>query len=194
MSLVEGIAALFGFVCVWLTVRQNIWCWPVGIIQVFLYIFVFYYARLYSDMLLQIIYIPISVFGWYHWNQRNLGEVTLKISLTGKFIWIWVIGCVIGTIGLGFLMSHYTNASLPYPDSFITIASLLAQWLMAKKKLESWVLWILVDVIAVVVYCLKSLYFTTGLYVAFLILATIGYFEWRKTYLAYNKLILRTVE
>jgi nicotinamide mononucleotide transporter len=183
MTLIEGIATLFGLICVWLTIKQNIWCWPTGIIQVFLYIFIFYYARLYSDMLLQIIFIPISFYGWYYWLHGNAAKDELKISLTGKFIGVWGMVCFAGTLGLGFLMATYTNASYPYPDSFITVASLVAQWLMAKKKLDSWFFWIAVDIIAICVYYLKGLYFTTVLYGVFLILATMGYVEWRKIFI-----------
>lgn len=182
MSLIEGIATVFGLICVWLTVKQSIWCWPAGIIQVTLYIFVFYDARLYSDMILHIIYVFINIYGWYHWLYGNRDKEELKVSQIGKSIWLWIATCFIATIAWGYFMATYTNAALPYLDSFITAASLIAQWLMARKILESWFFWIIVDIVAVGVYFIKNLYLTTGLYAVFLVMATIGFFEWQKAY------------
>ncbi len=192
MTLVEAIATFFGLICVWLTVKQNIWCWPTGIAQVTLYIFVFYDARLYSDMILHIIYVIINVYGWYHWLYGNKEKEELKVSLVGNWIWMWLIICVIGTFTWGYVMANYTNAALPYYDSFITAASLIAQWLMARKIVESWWFWIVVDIVAVGVYFVKGLYITTGLYAVFLVMATMGYFEWRRAYRK-EKSILITV-
>lgn len=182
MTLIEAIATFFGLICVWLTVKQNIWCWPTGIAQVTLYIFVFYDARLYSDMILHIIYVFINVYGWHHWLYGNKEKEELKVSLVGKWIWMWLIICVVGTFSWGYIMANYTNAALPYFDSFITAASLIAQWLMARKIVESWWFWIVVDIVAVGVYFVKGLYITTGLYAVFLVMATMGYFEWRRAY------------
>jgi nicotinamide mononucleotide transporter len=182
MTLVEAIATFFGLICVWLTVKQNILCWPTGIVQVTLYIFVFYDARLYSDMILHIIYVIINVYGWYHWLYGNKEKEELNVSLVGKWIWMWLIICVLGTLAWGYVMATYTNAALPYFDSFITAASLIAQWLMARKIVESWWFWIVVDIVAVGVYFVKGLYITTGLYAVFLVMATMGYFEWQRAY------------
>lgn len=191
MTIIEAVATLFGIICVWLTVKQNIWCWPTGLIQVLLYIFVFYEAKLYSDVILHIFYVVINIYGWYHWLNGKHNKEELKVTIEGKLIGIWLILCVVGTFCWGHLMYRFTDASLPYLDSFIATASIFAQWLMAKKKLESWFFWIAVDIVAVCVYWIKGLYLTTGLYSIFLILATLGYFEWRKAYLN-SKLIAET--
>jgi len=183
MSIIEIIAAIFGLISVWLTVKENIWCWPTGLVMVFLYIFVFYEARLYSDVILQIIYIFLQIYGWYAWLNGNKNHVPLtvtRISQQGTMIWSGV--ALIGIFGLGYVMGSYTAAALPYPDAGITILSLIAQWLMAKKILECWLIWITVDVIAIIVYGIKHLYPTTGLYIVFLILAVLGYREWKKAY------------
>lgn len=93
---------------------------------------------------------------------------------------MWVFIAVAGTLLWGFVMKTLTDASVPYPDAFTTVASLIAQWLMARKRLESWCFWIAVDVVAIGVYFYKQLFFTTGLYAVFLILAIMGFLEWRK--------------
>ncbi|MBN1185552.1 MAG: nicotinamide mononucleotide transporter [Bacteroidales bacterium] len=183
MTLIEGIATFFGLICVWLTIKENIWCWPTGLVQVFLYIFVFYNARLYSDMILHIIYVIISIYGWHHWLHPDRSKEPLKVTRTGKYIVLWIVICLFVAVIIGYFMQTYTNAAIPYADSFIMSASLVAQWLMARKKLESWLFWITVDVIAVGVYWIKELYITTGLYTVFLILAIMGFFEWRKSLL-----------
>ncbi len=86
MPIIEGIATFFGLICVWLTVKQNIWCWPTGIAQVALYIFVFYEAHLYSDMILHIFYVFINIYGWYHWLNKDVEKEELKVSRTGKML------------------------------------------------------------------------------------------------------------
>lgn len=188
MSLIEVIATIFGFLCVWFTIKENILCWPAGIIQVFLYIFVFYEARLYSDVLLHIIYFFLNIYGWYHWINNGKPE-HLKVTIAGKYTSAWILVCIGGTNVLGFVWSEYTDAALPYPDSFITVASLTAQWLLTRKKLESWFFWISVDIVAIIVYWMKGLYLTTGLYVVFLVLAIVGYMEWRRS-LLHTKAVL----
>lgn len=182
MTVIEGIATLFGLVCVWLSVKQNIWTWPTGIVQVTLYIFVFYEARLYSDMILHVFYVIINIYGWYHWLHGNKNKDELKVSEAGKSMGIWLVVCIGVTLGWGYIMATYTDAALPYFDAFITAASIIAQWLMAKKILESWIFWIIVDIVAVGVYFIKELYLTTGLYAVFLIMATVGFFEWQKEF------------
>lgn len=183
MSPIEIFATLFGLASVYLTVKQNIWCWPTGLVMVVLYIFIFYEVKLYSDMGLQIIYVFMQIYGWYNWiyGKKSEKDKLPVTRLKPREMIAWLIVLVLGNFTLGYAMSNYTDASFPYSDAFITAASLIAQWFLAKKILESWVLWITVDVIAVVVYSLKSLYLTTGLYAIFLILATIGLIQWSKS-------------
>lgn len=183
MSPIEIAATLFGLVSVYLTIKENIWCWPTGIIMVILYVFVFYDAKLYSDVMLQVIYIFMQAYGWYFWvyggkKEEKVHVITLK--LRERIMWFFV--AIIGAAAWGYVMHTYTDASLPYTDSLIVVMSLIAQWFLAKKVLESWVLWIAVDVLALYVYSAKGLYLTTGLYAVFLILAIKGLIEWRKSF------------
>jgi nicotinamide mononucleotide transporter len=181
-TLLEATAVIFGVACVWLTVRQNIWCWPTGLVQVVLYIFIFYEAKLYSDVLLQVVYVGLQLYGWHHWLRGGRPDSPLVVTsagVTGSATWI-IVGLV-GALGLGLGMSRYTDAALPYWDAAIASLSLVAQYLLARKVLQSWLFWIVVDVIAIGVYAAKALYLTTGLYLLFLGLATLGYFEWKRT-------------
>lgn len=180
-STLEIAGTIFGFLAVYLTIKENIWCWFFGLIQVIIFVFIFYTAKLYSDMILHIIYIFLQIYGWYHWKYGGKGQNELKITKITK-VALWLLLTVVSTFVLGYVMQLNTDASLPYPDAFTTTASLVAQYLMIQKKLGSWLFWIAVDFIAIGVYFYKELYFTTGLYVAFLTMAIIGYFEWKKAY------------
>lgn len=177
----EIFGAFFGFMAVYFTIKQNIWCWYFGLLQVILYCFIFYTAKLYSDMILHVVYVFLQVFGWYNWKYGGSNHSTLRITLI-KNEMFWIGSTILLSFCLGYIMQTKTDASFPYEDAFITIASLVAQYLMIKKVLHSWMFWIVVDVVAIGVYWYKGLYFTTGLYVLFLIMAVIGYLEWRKVY------------
>ena len=177
----EIFGAIFGFLAVYFTIKENIWCWYFGLIQVTVFCFVFYTAKLYSDMILHVIYIFLQIYGWYNWKYGGNNQSTLHITLA-KNKWLWISLTIILSFFLGYIMETKTDASYPYPDAFITIASLAAQYLLIKKVLASWLFWIVVDIVAITVYWYKELYFTTALYLLFLVMATIGYLEWKKVY------------
>lgn len=178
---VEISATVFGFICVWLTVKQNIWCWPTGLAQVVLYISVFYTAKLYSDLILHVIYVFMQFYGWYFWLHGGKDRKEAPVEKT-PVLFNWVGIAILGIFFWGMTMDKFTDAAVPYWDAFTTVASLVATYLMAKKILESWLFWISVDVVAIGVYFYKGLYPTTILYVCFLVLATKGYFAWKKSY------------
>lgn len=182
MQAIEWTAALAGLICVWLTIRQNVWCWPIGLVQVVLFVFVFYQARLYSDVVLHVIYIFLQFYGWYYWlyggRERDELPVT-RSSLPQAVAWC---ATVVGGTGLwGLAMATWTDAASPFVDAFIAVASLVAQWLLARKKLESWYFWIVVDVVGIGLFYQRELYPTAGLYAVFLGLATYGCLQWRKS-------------
>lgn len=182
MSAVEIVAVLSGLACVALTVRQSLWCWPTGLLQVFLYIFIFYEAKLYSDVGLQVVYVGLSLYGWHAWLRggptANDDLPVTRLSSRGRAAWAAV--ALGGAAALGTGMATWTDAALPLPDAFITATSLVAQVLLSRKIWESWVGWILVDLVAVPVYAAKALYPTAALYAVFLFLATQGLVRWRK--------------
>lgn len=181
MSSLEIIAALFGFACGYLTIIQNIWCWPVGIVQVVLYTFVFYRAKLYSDMILQVIFIFIQLFGWYYWVYgKKVDDRVPVIPLRRRQGIVWGGIAIGGTFALGWLMANHTKADLPYWDAATTVMSLIAQYLQGLKVLHCWLIWIAVDILAIGIYFVKVLYPTLVLYLLYLGMATVGFFTWRK--------------
>ena len=182
MSLIELTAVAFGLACVVLTIYQSIWCWPTGLVMVGLYIVIFFEAKLYSDMALQVVYVGLQVYGWHQWLRGGPRESALPVTrLSGRALAGWTAAGLGGAGVLGLVMSRATDASLPYWDALTTSLSLVAQWLMARKRLESWLFWIVVDVVAVGVYVAKDLRPTAGLYAVFLVLATIGLLTWIKS-------------
>lgn len=181
MSSIELIAVLLGLISVGLTVRQHIACFPVGIVMVILYAYVFYGAKLYSDMLLQIIYVILQVWGWYQWTKGSNNNNALPVSWlnnpqrTASFLAI-----AITTLLLGTFMYRQTDAALPYIDASTTAISLAAQGMMTYKKIDNWILWIIADIVYVFVYIERSLPLTAALYAVFLVMAIVGLWTWQR--------------
>ena len=178
---IEIAGTLFGILGVWLTIRQNIYCFPAGIINVGLYAYLFFSSKLYSDAALQIIYSILLVYGWIQWNKnRSNDDVAVSKTEKGLLMILLILGAGV-TFFLGTFLYKNTDASLPYIDAATTSFSLVAQWMIAKKKIENWILWIVVDVVYVGMYIYKSLYLTSVLYFIFILLAVKGYAEWKKS-------------
>lgn len=183
VSLIELFAALFGIVSVYLGTRQNVWVWPTGLVNVGLYIFVFFEARLYADMGLQGIYVALCLYGWYHWLHGSDQGTPLLVTRTSRQTMAALgVVAVAATLALGSTLASQTDASLPWLDSATTVVSLVAQWMMTRKLLEHWLVWIGVDTVYVGMFLYKALYVTAGLYLVFLGLAVLGYRNWRRTF------------
>ena len=182
MSSLELFAAVLGALSVYLSVRQNIWSWPTAIVNVVVYALVFYRARLYADMGLQVIYALLSLYGWYEWLYGGEDRTALQVSRTTPELGgrLAVIGLA-GAGALGLLLRGATDAALPFMDSFLSSTSLVAQWMMTRKKVENWLVWIGVDVLYVGMFTYKHLYITAVLYLVFLVLAIRGWIDWRRS-------------
>ena len=182
MRFVEAAAVLLTLASVIFQIYENIWGWPTTIAGVTLYAILFYHERLYADMCLQGIYITLAIYGWYEWLRGGAAKSERKVS--NASIRIQVIAYAIGAIGsiiLGFTFRYATNAALPFLDSTLSAFSLVAQWMLARKYLENWIIWIAVDVVYVGMFIFKHLYMTAGLYVVFMVLCARGYLEWKRS-------------
>ncbi len=188
-QLIELIAVFFGIINVYLLTRQNIWAWPAGIIMVSIYVYIFFVSKLYSDFILHIIYVILNVYGWWYWSQKSTKNgqdgkdaPTVPVThLSNMAIAGWTALIVAGTGIWGYIMDTHTDADFAYFDAFTTVASLVAQYLLARKKLENWIIWIVVDLVAINIYFLKGLYFTSALYGIFLALCVLGLIEWKRS-------------
>lgn len=197
----EWAAFATGLVCVVLAAVGTIWNFPVAIVSCALYIVVFHRAQLYSDRNLQVVFIAMSMYGWYEWLRGGKAHRPLVVTHSNAREWLWLtLAGVLYTGGFGYYLAHYTDAAqaslatgnldpalagtikagLPYLDALTTAISLMAQYLMTRKRLENWWLWILVDVIYVPLYWVKDLHATSGLYLLYLGIAAFGYWEWRR--------------
>lgn len=183
MSWFEIVGTVLGVIGVVLMIRQNAWGWPVGLVQVAVYGWVFFQAKLYSDAILQVFFFLIQAYGWAHW-LRGVDATHARLPVTrlrGRAIAAWSIAGLAATAGWGETMRRTTDAALPHWDAFILMASLIAQWWQARKRLECWAGWMIVNVVAVGVYWAKDLRLTAGLYVVFFGLAVAGHVAWRRT-------------
>jgi nicotinamide mononucleotide transporter len=178
---VEISAAICGFICILLLVKGNIWNFAFGFVQVTLYVWVFYQAKLYSDAGLHVVYMALQIYGWWHWS-KNLATATsvTVLSMDYNKLIVYVLVALSSVAVLGTLMHKYTDASFAYADAFTTCASLVAFVLMTRRYIVNWLFWIAVDVVAIGVYVQKGLYPTAILYVCFLIMAIIGLYAWQK--------------
>ena len=182
MQAIEALGALTGVVAVWLTTRQKIWCWPIGIVSVLLYVVVFFQARLYATMGLQLVYAGLSVYGWYAWTRGGQEHGPLRVSrATPRMRAAGLAVGVVGAAGLGLWLARQTDEALPLTDAAVTAFSLVAQWMQTRKLIENWWLWIAVDVVYVGMYLSQGLMPTAGLYAIYTALAVSGLREWRRS-------------
>jgi nicotinamide mononucleotide transporter len=188
-TLLEILGVITGLLCVYLSARNNIWNWPFAIVSVGIYIFIFFNARLYADMGLQFYFMAMNIYGWYFWSRKQAIEIKRPVVLiTGRqtFYAAAIIAIVTPSLGYSLIklapVLHYTPASFPYLDSFCTACSLVAQYYMARKVLENWLIWIFVDIIYVGIYIFKGLDLTAFMYAVFVAFALLGYIEWKKDY------------
>lgn len=181
-SCLELVAVLFGIVSVFLSVREHIWSWPTALVNVALYFALFFKAGLYSDMGLQAVYFGLSLYGWYEWLYGGKGHTTLSVSRTPARLWAVLVVIGLGLWAtLGRLTSGLPGVALPYVDAATTTTSLIAQYLMTRKLLENWTLWIAVDVVYIGMFIFKGLYLTAGNYAVYLGLAVLGHVAWRRS-------------
>lgn len=184
-TVLEILGFVTGAICVYLNTQQNVWGWFFGIINAVLYAFVFLQVKLYADMGLQGYYFVTSIYGWWMWLYGGKNHAALPVSLTPRRLYVLFLGLFAAATALwGFLLNRYTDASLSYVDSALTAASLLGQYMMTRKYLENWLVWIAADACYVGMYLYKGLQLTALLYALFLGLALMGYIQWRRALLS----------
>lgn len=187
ISYVELIGTIFGFISVYLATKTNILTWVIGMInEIFLFI-LFFQVQLYADMLLQVFFFVVSIYGWYNWKLKPKENYITKIQLKSK-IWLF-LAIVVGTTVLGFLISNIhvylpqyfkIEASYPYADSLVMVLSIFATVLLAQKKIETWYLWVVVNIVCVFLFYKRDIAFLALEYIVFLGLATSGFLNWKK--------------
>jgi nicotinamide mononucleotide transporter len=181
MSFLELFASALGVWAVWLTVQQNRWCWPIGLVMVSLYGWIFFEGKLYSNMLLQFVYAALQLYGWWQWTQGGQQHQGVQVSsLSAQGLLLSLLIGTLGALGLGYLMASFTDAAAPWFDAALSAFSMVAQVWMAKKRVECWPLWIALDLLFVALFVQQMLYLTAGLYALFTLLAISGWLTWRR--------------
>ncbi|KVD00594.1 nicotinamide riboside transporter PnuC [Burkholderia ubonensis] len=194
MSTLEIAGVIVSALAIWLTAKRRMLCWPVGLASVALYGWIFFDAKLYSDMLLQGAFAALQVYGWRRWLAQRVdradgtagggashGAVVPVSGVTPAKVLPDLIAAVVGSALLGGIMARWTDAALPFVDASLTAFSLVAQYWTARRYIASWGLWIVVNVVYVGMFVVKELYLTAGLYALFIGLAVIGWRDWRNT-------------
>jgi nicotinamide mononucleotide transporter len=180
---IEILGVATSLVYLYFSVRQIIWLWPFGILSSALFIYIFYRTGFYADMSLQGYYLLVSVYGWYYWiygaRDRNVAQLPvtrirygLAIVLSGIFIILW--------LGIVYILKSFTDSDVPWGDAFTTAGSIIATWMLARKILEHWLLWIVVDAVAASLYFYKTMYPTVFLYLVYTFIAIVGFYQWKK--------------
>lgn len=189
MSLLELLATLTGLTAVWLAARSNILTWLFALVNAVLFFILFYQVNLYSAMALQVFFFCNAIYGWYNWRRHEGGEMKHVTMLIHKQRVLWLALIILGAMALGTVMSRIhiwlpdlfpEKATFVYTDAMIAVMSIVASLLLAKLKLENWILWIFVNLMSVAMYAMKGVMLVSVQYVIFLFMATYGLIEWRR--------------
>lgn len=182
IDVLELLGLIFGLLAVWYLIKENILTWPAGIIYIFISFVIFYRTKLYADLALHFVFLVLNIYGWYFWIKGRKEKSDLPVTtISFKFLTSITGGCAVGIWIMGTLFERYTDAAVPYWDSATTVLSLAGMWLTARKKIENWYFWIVVDILATGIYIYKEIYFYATLYGIYIVLASIGYFSWKKS-------------
>jgi len=187
MDITEVLGFVTGAWAVWLTVRENIWNWPIGIANDVFYIVLFLQARLFADTALQVIYVVLGLLGWYWWLRGGAQKTALRVSHTSTrtaVVLLVILG--LSTWGMTIFLTGIRD-SAPFLDALTTTLSLIAQYMLTRKLLENWFVWITADLIYIGLYIYKDLYLTAGLYAIFLAMCIAGLWQWRRSMSAHRE-------
>ncbi|MFT7689112.1 MAG: nicotinamide mononucleotide transporter [Candidatus Azotimanducaceae bacterium] len=181
-NLFEVVGLVSGLLCVWLLIKESIWTWPIGLIYTLVSLVVFFQAKLYSEFGLHIYYALMNAYGWYYWSRVGAEDSTIPVAqIKAKTAYILIAISLVTVVALAELMTRFTDADMAYPDSLITTLSFVAMWMTARKLLESWYVWLLVDVIATILYVTKGIELYAVLYGVYIVMAVFGWLAWRST-------------
>jgi len=181
--ILELIAIFFGLLSVWLAKKNNILVFPTGIINTGIYVYLLWKWDLLGDMIINFYYVVMSVYGWYHWSRKKGEQNQYEIAIASKKEWFYsfyiftaTILLVVGVYLFFGKFTHWTS----YVDTFVTGIFFAGMWLMARRKIENWLFWIIGDIISIPMYFVKGYTFTSIQYLIFTIIAFYGYQEWKK--------------
>ncbi|PRY96003.1 nicotinamide mononucleotide transporter [Marinilabilia salmonicolor] len=186
---IELLGTFFAFLYLYLSVRENIWLWVTGFVSSFLYLVLFLDERLYADMSLQVYYLIISVYGWFAWTsgRKASGRPKMPVSCVNRSLALKLLLAGAGIYGVVIIalltlpeQLGIPTSDLPYWDAFTTTGGIVATWMLARKKLEHWLIWVVVDLVSTGMYIYKGLTVTVVLYIVYTLVAVVGFREWKQ--------------
>ena len=183
----EAAGVILGVLYLVLAIRESLWCWPAAFLSSVLTIIVMFEARLYSEAALNVFYAAMAVYGWYEWRYggRGQGAAELPISVWPLRMHAFAIGGSVGLAAIiGWFMSEHTAAAFPYLDAFVTVASIVTTYLVARKILENWVYWFIVDSLSLYLFWQREIYLYVGLFALYLVLVVVGWLRWQRDWRA----------
>ena len=183
---IELLGTILSLIYLYLSIKEKIGLWIFGFLCSALYVIVFFQSGFYADMSLQFYYLVVSVFGWINWRKKDITEnktETLHITSLSKTQFAqYSIATVLIYIVYYLILRYLTDSTIPIMDSVVGALSVVATWMLAKKKIENWLLWIVADGIAIGLFIYKGLYPTAVLFMVYTVMAVVGYFEWKKSW------------
>jgi len=181
---IEIFGVVTGILYVILEVKQNRMLWPLGIITSTAYVYIFFTGKFYADMGLQIYYVLISIYGWYYWSRGGLradkGELPV-VRINRQQLLLLFLTFALSWALIYFVLDRYTDSTVPLGDSFTTALAIVATWMLTRKIIEQWFLWIIANVVSIGLYIYKGLYPTVFLYAVYAGMAVYGYMEWKRS-------------
>ncbi len=179
---IEIVGAILSLIYLYLSIKAKVSLWFFGIISSIFYIVVFYQTKLYADMSLQFYYVFISIYGWIHWKHGKLENEELTIAIMTNRDWLnTIVGTVVVYVVYYHFLANCTDSTITKSDALVGAMSVIGTWMLAKKFLENWLMWILADGLCIGLYLYKELYPTAILFVIYTFMAGVGYWEWKKT-------------
>jgi nicotinamide mononucleotide transporter len=177
----EAVAVITGLLSVWFAKKENILVYPTGIVSVLIYVYLCLSVKLYADMSINAFYFVMSIYGWVKWSRKTGDKPARPITWASRQEWIFsILGVVVFFIMLVLILKNYTDSTVPVWDALTTAIFIIGMWLMALKKIENWLAWIVGDLICIPLFAGKGLILTSFQFTVFLVLAVSGYIEWRK--------------
>ena len=177
---VELIAVFFGLLCVWSMKKESILAFPFGIINVLIYVYIYFIAKLYALAGINLFFFTMSVYGWYNWHRKSNNDEKIRITECSKKEKIWnSVAIPVFFIVLWILLKRFTDSVVPAWDAIATSIYIIGMWLLARKKIENWILWIAGDFISIFLMVYEKLYFSSFQFLVFTVIAVLGYLEWK---------------
>lgn len=176
----ELVAVVLAVTYLVLAIRQNIWCWAAAAVSTLIYLFIMFEAQLYMESVLQLFYLAMAAYGWHQWRRHGRQREVLQVSTWPLRYHVFAVGTVLTLVFVsGHLLTEYSDAALPHLDSFTTWGAIVATYMVARKILENWVYWFVIDAVSVGMYLNRGLFLTALLFVGYLVLIVVGYRSWR---------------